>query len=541
MNRTMKIFRLCVVTTVVVAIAGVCTLTAQVQNTNQPYYYAYPPGGAINSQLYVNGQTTGLSGFHGRVGYFPANQLRLDLPSAQQGGFRRQSVGLPDVMAGNVYTASPYYEPSSTALSLRGIQAGLNVPGGNAPIGDGRISASIAEQLYINAMVPYRSIIVPGQVQVQQGVAAQTAPGGAANIYQVQPLSMPLGPLPSAKPMPETKEGFSRQLYEFYKREASIDQSVKGEVSAGVGAAIEAQVQGAPKPEAPKPMEQTPAPKAAAQPSPAEAAPQPAAKPSVPEMPAPDEDVYVDILTRLQQRGQLAAPGEAKATPSPVQAFPLDESSEDISIEPKTTAKPSADMAPRIARLVELAPDNQIVIHSLVGQKTDMFNVCMAKGQDLLKEGKYYESAGQFNVAGVVRPTNPLARIGRGLALFAAGEPYSAAINVRRGLEFFPPIMETRLDLVAIMNRADAVLRLKHLDDQLDQQGKTADPDLVFLAAFMHQNLQDPTGAAKYARQLQLSAGSDVLLNAYATFILTGKRPSEIAPSPGPASAPSTP
>ena len=71
----------------------------------------------IDSQLYVNGQVSGLGSFQGRVGYFPADELRLNLPSAQLGDFRRQSVGLSDIVRGNPFAPSP---PMSLILKSKG-------------------------------------------------------------------------------------------------------------------------------------------------------------------------------------------------------------------------------------------------------------------------------------------------------------------------------------------------------------------------------------------------------------------------------------
>ena len=56
--------------------------------------------GRIDTQLLINRQSTGLSSFRAGVPYKAANELRLELPSAGLGDFRRQSIGLGQVIAG---------------------------------------------------------------------------------------------------------------------------------------------------------------------------------------------------------------------------------------------------------------------------------------------------------------------------------------------------------------------------------------------------------------------------------------------------------
>ena len=60
-------------------------------------------GARINSQLYVTGQVTGLGGFRGSIGYYPANTMRLVLPSEAMETFQGQSVGLSQAMGGGSY------------------------------------------------------------------------------------------------------------------------------------------------------------------------------------------------------------------------------------------------------------------------------------------------------------------------------------------------------------------------------------------------------------------------------------------------------
>ena len=59
----------------------------------------------VSSQLYVDGQVTGLGNFRGTVGYNAPNQLHMTVPSAALSDFERRSVGISEVMGGAGYEA----------------------------------------------------------------------------------------------------------------------------------------------------------------------------------------------------------------------------------------------------------------------------------------------------------------------------------------------------------------------------------------------------------------------------------------------------
>ena len=75
----------------------------------------------------------------------------------------------------------------------------------------------------------------------------------------------------------------------------------------------------------------------------------------------------------------------------------------------------------------------------------------MADGQDLLKQGKYYDAAARFQSAATLDPSNPLARIGTGVALLAAGEQVGAASEFRKAMQVYPPIVAVRVNLTAML------------------------------------------------------------------------------------------
>lgn len=215
----------------------------------------------------------------------------------------------------------------------------------------------------------------------------------------------------------------------------------------------------------------------------------------------PGQDAFMDILTEL--RSLRKAEAVARTAEG----------------KPGTTTAPAAESA------VKKAKDEKIVhIHALAGQRRNKFNLYLAEGQRLLKEGRYYSAAHQFELAAIARPTNPLARVGWGLAMLSAGELLSAAVHFRSAIEIFPPIMETccnfaeMTDAEHIKNRTTEVNRIVNAQPRPDAM-------LAFLATYLPFNARRAVAAKFYAKKLAQAAGDDKILAAYAKFVLTGKRP----------------
>ena len=64
----------------------------------------------------------------------------------------------------------------------------------------------------------------------------------------------------------------------------------------------------------------------------------------------------------------------------------------------------------------------------------DKFNQHLAIGEKYLKQGKYYRSADAYTLALIYKPEEPVAYIGKGHALFAAGEYISSALFLSRAI-----------------------------------------------------------------------------------------------------------
>jgi hypothetical protein len=462
-------------------------------------------GSGINSQLYITGQVTGLGRFRGRVPYRAANQLGLSLPSASLEDFQRRSVGLADVLSGRSQQTSIYYGRTSTILSLPELAAGLALPGSSAP----RRSAARADlrhRLLADATTDYR----PGTRQTRQGPPVVSPPDLGGTGQTPSPLSLGV---PDIQVSLESRVGrevlfrvprardrvrLARELRgmdiegtsEQFRVKAEVDQTIKAGVEARVPNELETEREA--RPSAPPQGEP-------ARPTEGDAS---SGAAQAETLPPPNEDVYVDVLRRLQRR--KAEKGEAKA-------------GADGPPGTGRTAQPGENP------LVEESPQTgAILVHGLAGSGKDMFNRHMAQAEERLKAGRYYDAAGRYELAAWSDSENPLARVGQGLALFAAGEPVSASLQFRRALEIFPPLMEARIDLLEMLPDEVFERRMGLVLRRLDRY---ASADLAFLAAVLYHNVGRTEEARKLAKRItEIRSANEVHL-AYAQYVLTGSRP----------------
>ena len=118
----------------------------------------------------------------------------------------------------------------------------------------------------------------------------------------------------------------------------------------------------------------------------------------------------------------------------------------------------------------------------------------------------------------------------------------TAGAETRAALEVFPPVMEMKLDLPALMDMEVFTSRLADLDRRLSlvEEG-LADPMMSFLACYLHHNAGQDAEAKRFARMVQNTPDESKTAKAYAEYVLTGKLP-EAATQPvvAPASQPTT-
>ena len=179
-----------------------------------------------------------------------------------------------------------------------------------------------------------------------------------------------------------------------------------------------------------------------------------------------------------------------------------------------------------------------IVITTLAGSGKDRFNRHMSQAARMMEDGRYYDAARQYEYATILTPSNPLAHAGQSLAYFGAGEPGTAAHRLMRALRLFPPLMETRIQVVSLVGEKAYEKRLGDLNGLLSTEFGRKQKTLVLLATFLHHNAGNRAEAEVWAERLMEMTLRDKLLNAYARFVLRGQRPSGQTATPSPEPTP---
>ena len=435
------------------------------------------PYSPINSQLYVTGQVTGLAGFRGDVGYFGTDQLHLTLPGASVRAFEQRSVGAYQAVHGApTYRTQGYLDRAQTVLSVRGISSGATATGTNIPL-HSTLSTSVANELYGTVTRPYRTLYET------PGVTSTAMPSiGRETLAPVWVRS-------SADQTPDRYAGVDRpgatalfglpwldereQLVQELRQRAQADELEDEDVRIGERMDTRIDTEGFsldPLPVTGGEDEETI---------------------SLRGLPRPGDDAFHDLLMALRHQ-QIAAAGE---------------DAEPVEAEDGQT-------------------DDLIAISFLGGEHRDYFNEFMTEGDELLRAGQYYDAADKYRGAITINPQNPMARLGAALALFGAGESYSAAMYLRSAMRLFPPLIETRLDIAAMMDVNTFDDRLDEFKRQIRERPELPErPGPLLLATYLHNSIGQRVEARRYALRLRAVAHGDEIYQAYAQFVLTGQRP----------------
>jgi tetratricopeptide (TPR) repeat protein len=476
----------------------------------------------VNGQLIVNKQVTGLSSFHGTTGYFPANQLNLNLPSDPFSRFQQQSVGADQASAGKSYQMAPYYDPARTVLGSRAIAAGLTAPGTNVPISP--YASTPAQPLGQPLNYQPLAIPVPPPLEgaYQPSYLTKEPVGG--------PLSAGGNPLfgvsdtkaaaDLARELKATKVGDKEPNRPDYSIDSSVDRAMDFSVP----------------PPAPKDFMNEPGGSITVTQNPSALT-----APLIPGRTAAatggtlrpshlGEDPYADLRARVFEQDlavrHLKTERAARAGKGN-EAFKEEE---------------ALLMGKGNSSLVEAKPSEGLVVHSLAGPLADRFNSLMSLGQSELQGGQFRAAVESFKSAASTDPTNPLAKVGLAVSLFCAGDPLTAAPHLRSAMSSYPPLMRTRLNLSEILDTKMLQHRLNFLSARMSSPRAGAEPDLYFMATYMYANLGMMGEARAYAIKLQKTAGDDSVLANYAQAVLENQTTLEttLVPNTAPATEPST-
>ncbi len=497
------------------------------------YNSAYPTG-FLDSQLIVNRQVSGLAGFRGSVAYYPVDQLSLPLPTDSLETFRRQSVGTQDVLRGQTYAPAPYYDPTRTIVGLRSIASGRAVPG--SPVPQALLPAGLFGQAGTVAYTPLAVSAVTGLWDLRsrptEGSFLRFEAGGLSAPARAAPEN--LFAVPDARQRQRLAEEVSQVQM---PTELMVQSQVETRVDPS--AAVERRRWAGLVPEDMEPNE----PNAAGGIAPAR---QPGYAPSLTVPLAPDQDVFSELLARMQgtvgpAESAVPSPGPSAWDASQQQEGPASAAERIQARQAQLRTHPAAVGTEALltaggGTLVQYSPGGGLLLRGLAGTGQDEFNTTMAQAEKDLKGGKYYKAAEGYRLAASLQPDNPLPRLGLSLALFAAGEPLGAARHLRRAAVTFPPILTSGVDIAGLADAELMQRRLAFLATRLEHV-PSEDPMLYFIGAYVYANLGQAAQARDYALKLQASAGTDTLLAEYARFVLTGQSTS--APASQPASAPS--
>ena len=453
----------------------------------------------FNANLYVTGQVTGgFYYFHGDLPYSAPNALGIDTASAGMERFERISAGLNQITAGVHYGPSMYLPPSSTVLSARGIASGYNLPGSSMPRAS-YIPPKVAEKLFNKAVKSYSPInvdmgqrlwvnplILPQQsTMIERAVSANRA---LINRGASRPGASSLFGIVRG----EEHERIARELARFQEERSEYDVAQREDTEIKLKRAGEKQgtlVETA-QPGKPKSAEPTP---------------------STANLPAPGEDVLLDLLIMMEKmmeedqqqvgpntflQGKTSA--GSKRSGDKVRTIIEPEQDEDDIIRPLTVRKKSTRIG-----TVEMV-GGRFILHSLAGKSKDAFNINMSRAEKALSEGKYYQAAEYYKLAAMASPSSMLAPLGRSLALFAAGEPLSAAFHLRRAMEKFAPMLAGKVvpDVMKILNPHVVKLRLAELERRIAEAKDTPEMELLFLVSFIYCSIGDFDNANKHASTL---------------------------------------
>jgi tetratricopeptide (TPR) repeat protein len=455
----------------------------------------------VNSQLYINQQVTGLAAFRGQVPMEATNQLRVAVPSAAMGDFVRTSVGVPQALTNTAYSTTAYYNPSRTVFNVPAIMSGLASPGSNSAMG--QLGPAAVQRIYSEVTQAYQPILPPTQLTGPTALYTPTGVMATPTGIVSRPGAIALFGVPQYVQGTELALEVRRFLQGGREK---VPAALPGEDGLKIGG--QETLGGTDTREL---AGSTRGGKLGA--------------------PLANQDAYLDLLLTLQKQIQAqeskvapVSPGEVpeETTPNHGVKQPGNEPGQTT---PGTVVPGTENPYPGGSKPLVERDKSGIVIHGLAGLSPDTFNMYMNRAKTLMKEGKYYDASQEYELAAIVDRTNPMAPLGACMAIFTAGEPYSAAIHLRKAMSLLPPLMETRLDIGSMVKQDDFEAMVGTLDHRIANEPGRIDPLLVYVSAFMHQNMGQTAQARAAAKMLRDTNTKDTIFLAYANFVLTGQRP----------------
>ena len=476
-------------------------------------------------------RTRGLSAFSGNAPSL-SNQLSVT-SSSNLSTFRRQSVGLSDIRSSNLYRpqSSVYDDPLQTTLTLPDITR-VAATGQRPIVGQTQHqeATAVAKKLFVDATADYKPLMPRESLQELDGNTLGLEPLGDDGQTPLSRLAEQsdsrdlalrggegmFGGLSMSGRARLAKElrDFDLDEGEMELRPDEVDQQVRAKVDMREDRQVDSRADGT-GPELARRLE-APADQADSEDEDFPGRRRIASQRNEPlaqrtdqtgdQLPAINQDTFVDLLVDLQNRQAEQAD--------------LPENPREVLLGRRK--QPSL---PEDQQNVEVREDRTIVLHDLAGRSKDPFNRYMTHAKSAMEAGKFYEAGRYYDLASLVRPKNPLARMGRSLAAFGAGEWLTSAINLREAIKLFPPLMEVHLDLPKLLPVENLADQLASLDNAIKHNERR--DTLMFLGAFMYHNFGNREKARLYANRLLGYEDAPAIHSALANYILTGKAPAK--------------
>jgi tetratricopeptide (TPR) repeat protein len=141
----------------------------------------------------------------------------------------------------------------------------------------------------------------------------------------------------------------------------------------------------------------------------------------------------------------------------------------------------------------------------------------MLAALQLLKQGDFYKAADAFTWASLYRPSEPAGYVGKGIALFAAGEYMTASHLVAAGLNLSADYAKTTLDLADMLGGKE---KLDSRIADLDKSAKAGNAgELYFLLAFIQYKTEQSEQAKASIDKAEKKMPNEQIVKALKTII----------------------
>jgi hypothetical protein len=217
--------------------------------------------------------------------------------------------------------------------------------------------------------------------------------------------------------------------------------------------------------------------------------------------PQNDVDRARDFNKQMQQKAAQEKAGQGAGQPAPAQGGAPQPAPRETTPAP---TEQQAVPAPTNAGAAKTAPPK---IKSFAeGVKAKGLGELLTKGEDLMKQGKWFSAIEQYDMAQQVAPNNMLIAVGRANAELGGSYYGRAEADLRRAFTQDPATLEGQYDLRAMIGDDRLQFLVNDLKDITNKNPTQARP--VFLLAYIFYNTGNERMAAGYLDLAEKRAGA---------------------------------